>query len=273
VLVTGTLLRTARYEWWRLMTLRSTFAIAGVALAVSSVVSLLIATAAVEGNVGGPGQIWVALLSQGAALSMPFITGYVIALVGVYGWAEEVTGDAIATTFTTLPGRTVVTVGRFTTVALASAALASACCVAVTVVGGFRVGWDWTVITSNQAIEQCLRTVAYSVSLALLAGALCVLFRSHTVAVFTILLVPWLVEPVITAIVFILPGLQEHTGLLRFLPFAAAADVLTDPTLGSYVGPPRLEFPTAVVELIAIVTVMVTLAGIAFVRRDPLARH
>jgi hypothetical protein len=64
--------------------------------------------------------------------------------------------------------------------------------------------------------------VLYGVLLTWLAMAFTSLTRSQAFALTSIFLWPLLIETLITVFFLLVPGLRDHTGVLRFLPFRAA---------------------------------------------------
>lgn len=126
--------------------------------------------------------------------------------------------------------------------------------------------------TFERIAVKAVRVIAYSVALALIAGAVCVLLRSPIVAAFVLLLVPLLLEPVIGELFLIVPFLQPHLELVRFLPFQAMNDMLANDTFtgGFEIGPPRLQLASATAETTVFTAALVVTSTAVFCRRDPL---
>lgn len=271
----GPRVRLVRYEWRRLGSLRSTWLIAGAALLLTALVSGLLAYSAVHNTDSGfhaPRNAWAVVISQGASLGAPLAVGFLGALYGLQGWAEEVTGGMAATTLTTFPRRIPVALARFVSIATASAVLTVAACVVAAAAGLVFLGAAHTSGHLGLIAVKSVRVIAYSTALAVIAGALCVLLRSPMVAAFVLLLVPWLLEPLITELFFIVPFLQPHIDLLQYLPFRALSDMAADYTFtgGFEIGPPHLALADATAESAAFTTALALLAAIVFWRRDPL---
>lgn len=259
--------RVARYEWTRAVTLRSTWIIAASAVVASAGVAWMLSNAAVTGGFNSPRSAWLAVLSQGATTSMPLISGFAIGLVGVFGWAEDITADGATATLTTLTSRPIVATARFVAVAITAMVIGAACQAAVVGVGLLQLGVHG--LSAATIIDQSLRVLGYDTALTLLSGSMCVIFRSASVSIFVLLLAPWLIEPVVVSIVYLTPAFQNHVEMVKYLPFAAMSDVLTSDPAG-YIGPPRLELVGAILETLSLAVLAPTVAGAVFVKRSPL---
>lgn len=269
----GPIARAARYEVVRLSSLRSTWMIAAAALLLTGVVSGLLAYSAAHDSGGGfvtPRQAWPVVIAQGAPLGAPLAVGFVGALYGLQGWAEDAAGGMATTTLTTFRRRTPVAVARFAAITLASALLAGAACLVATATGLVFLGPAH--LHLGELAIKSVRVIVYAIALAVIAGSLCVLLRSAMLAAFALLLLPWLIEPLISELFFVVPFLQPHIDLLRFLPFRAMGDMLADATFtgGFELGPPHLGLSGATAESAAFSAILALLATVAFCVRDPL---
>lgn len=141
------------------------------------------------------------------------------------------------------------------------------------VVGAIVLGWS---VAHPYLVEVLVKTVridAYTATLAVVAGSLTLLLRSATIAVFVLLLVPWLIEPVIVEVFYVLPQLRGHTECLPYLPFQAMHSMLisrTIPVGNIVIGPSGLRLLPATGESMLIVAALVAASTTVFRYRDPI---
>lgn len=173
-----------------------------------------------------PIQYWSVIATQGGTQGWPPLFAYVVALYGVRAWRHDATGESA---FVALLGFA----GRWRT------ALVRIGAISVIAVGLSLAAWLTSVSTallvgSPQLTPESLRillvkgawTVVCGLTFAHVGSALCVLWRSRGAALTTLLLVPWLLEPLLTQLVQSTPSLGSYANTTAYLPFTAMAATL-----------------------------------------------
>jgi ABC-type transport system involved in multi-copper enzyme maturation permease subunit len=92
---------------------------------------------------------------------------------------------------------------------------------------------SWITVFDAQTWSIIGREVLYGVLLTWLAMAFTSLTRSQAFALTSIFLWPLLIESLIEVFFLLVPGLRDHTDVLRFMPFLAGnrmVDVISHPT-------------------------------------------
>jgi ABC-type transport system involved in multi-copper enzyme maturation permease subunit len=90
---------------------------------------------------------------------------------------------------------------------------------------------DYVTVFSSETWGVIGRQTLYAVLLAWLGMAFTSVTRSQAFALVSLFLWPLLIESIVTVFFQLVPGLRDHTEVLRFLPFRAGgrmSDVLTD---------------------------------------------
>lgn len=262
--------RSASYEWWRLRTLPSTWTLLSAAILVSAAVTYFVALAARQGALSGQRGIVGTALSQGGSVGIPFFAAHLCAFAGALGWAEDARGDAATTTLTTITGRARVFLGRTTAAVLVATLGAMLSCAVVVAVLGLDLGWSMVLDEPRHVLVQTLRTVVYFVFLTLVYANATVILRSPALAVFAVLGLQFLAEPLLQGVVLLVPSLTRFVGVLRYLPFTAADSLRATPVPGngfSLLG--RLGTTTATAESAVIVLTLTAAAVACFRFREP----
>ena len=224
-----------RYEWTRIITIRSTYWLTGLALAFAVGVSVAIAWgfASTIGDPGGPTDQDITELgpwlgTQFARGGAPHVLGFLLAMIGILAWGHEYRHGMVRATLTTLSSRTAVWFAKYVVVLVWVSVAVTACFYA-----SIFVGWlflrDYAVdLVNASTYEAWARAVLYAVLLACLAMAFTGLVRNQTAALVLLFLWPLAIENVITLVFFLVPGLRDHSELTRFLPFTAGGRIQND---------------------------------------------
>ncbi|QNN53785.1 hypothetical protein [Nocardioides mesophilus] len=224
-----------RYEWVRIRTVRSTYWLTGIALLFALLVSIAVSWAmrATFGTAEGPSpedlrEIGPWLGTQFARAGAPYFIAYLLAMIGILGWGHEYRHGMIRATLTALPSRPTVWVAKYVVTSVWVAVTVLACYLLATVVGWlFLSGLDVAIFT-GETWQGLLRAVLYAVVLSCLAMAFTALVRNQTAALVFLFIWPLAIENIIQLMFFIVPGLNDHAELPRFLPFSAGNRINSD---------------------------------------------
>lgn len=227
------------YEWMRIRTIRSTWWLTGLALVLGIGVSTLFSWAfhhdfthsgvsAEDLDLLAP-----AVVTQLAATGhVPSIVCFILAILGIFAWGHEYRHGMIRASLTALDSRAALWTAKYVVVAVWVAVVAF-----LTMLGSGLVAvvflHDYVSIFTAQTWSIIGRQVLYGVLLTWLAMAFTSITRSQAFALVSIFLWPLLVESLVHVFFLLVPGLKDHTEVLRFLPFEAGnrmVDVLTDST-------------------------------------------
>lgn len=227
------------YEWMRIRTIRSTWWLTGLALVLGIGVSTLFSWAfhhdfthsgvsAEDLDLLAP-----AVVTQLAATGhVPSIVCFILAILGIFAWGHEYRHGMIRASLTSLNSRAALWTAKYVVVAVWVAVVAF-----LTMLGSGLVAvvflHDYVSIFTAQTWSIIGRQVLYGVLLTWLAMAFTSITRSQAFALVSIFLWPLLVESLVHVFFLLVPGLKDHTEVLRFLPFEAGnrmVDVLTDST-------------------------------------------
>lgn len=224
-----------RYEWARIVTIRSTYWLTGLALAFAVGVSVAIAWgfASTIGDPGGPSDADISELgpwlgTQFARGGAPYFVGFLLAMIGILAWGHEYRHGMVRATLTTLRSRTAVWVAKYVVVLVWVAVSVTACFFASLFVGWLFLADYAVTLVNDQTYAAWGRAVLYALLLACIAMAFTGLVRNQTAALVLLFLWPLAIENVITLVFFLVPGLREHFALTRFLPFGAGGRIQDD---------------------------------------------
>ncbi|MFE0581569.1 hypothetical protein [Streptomyces sp. NPDC058874] len=257
------------YEWWRLRTLRSTWWTAAATLVVTALLALAFGSlikdmSADQGHPVPVSELLVIMLTKSP------LTPVIAGTLGVFAMGHEYRYGTIRTTLALTPRRTVAFGAKAASIAafsglLALANLAAAWAVAVPLLAGDSMDGVSAALLVRVHVGQVLLIVGWG-----LAGvALGALIRSQTAALLTLLAVPFVVEPMLRAVLTNSgQPVLERAG--AFLPFTAggamtsAADTSTtlldsSAQLGPFVGG---------MVFLALIAAKTAAAVTAFQRRD-----
>jgi ABC-type transport system involved in multi-copper enzyme maturation permease subunit len=224
-----------KYEWRRVTTLRSTWWITGGTVVAAVALTFLVAMALRLGS----GDLSSAEASDSESLivlemlttqfsnfdPMFYVVAYIIAIVGIFTWGHEYRHGMIRATLTALPQRWAVWTAKYLVVAAWVTVVVIATCVIsflVTALWMAGTGLDFDLPALLAAVG---RRVVYTVLLTWVVMSLTILFRNQTFALVAMYLWPMAIETLIKGI-FVVPGLDEHRELTRFLPFNAGGRIM-----------------------------------------------
>ncbi|MEQ4205359.1 ABC transporter permease [Actinopolymorpha sp. B17G11] len=259
-----------RFEWVRMRTLRSTYWLTGLALLLSAAVAGIIAWVMRDDPIDA-GQAGVILTGGTAFSPLPF-TAVFMGIIGVFAFGHEYRHGTILSTLTAAPRRTALVVAKCVVLAVWSFVAAAV-----------SVGLNWTVaralagqslpVTDDPAGPALIGYLGYVVLWALLGLGLGSLLRNLPAAIVILLVVPLVVEPLISALA-LLPALESIRDFVYYLPFTAgnAMSQSVDPSaFGGGAESPFGDAPgraTSAVTFTAWVAVILAPAIALFHRRD-----
>jgi ABC-2 type transport system permease protein len=227
------------YEWVRIRTIRSTWWLTGLALVLGVGISVLFSWAihhdfssnGVNGeDLDGLGAAVVTQLA--ASGHIPSVVSFILAILGIFAWGHEYRHGMIRASLTALNSRSSLWIAKYVVVGAWVAVVSLATMLLSGVVGVIYLHHYLTIFDA-QTWSIIGREVLYGVLLTWLAMAFTSLTRSQAFALTSIFLWPLLIESLVTVFFLLVPGLRDHTAVLRFMPFRAASrmvDVLTDST-------------------------------------------
>jgi ABC-2 type transport system permease protein len=225
------------YEWVRIRTIRSTWWLTALALVLGVGISTLFAwaihhdfsTSGIDqSDLDGLGP---AVTTQLAATGhIPSVVCFILAILGIFAWGHEYRHGMIRASLTALNSRPALWVAKYAVVAAWVAVVAVLTMVLSAAVASLFLH-DYITVFTAQTWSVIGRQVLYGVLLTWLAMAFTSITRSQAFALVSIFLWPLLIESLVQVFFALVPGLRDHTEVLRFLPFNAGArmvDVLTD---------------------------------------------
>jgi len=261
-----------RYEWWRLVTLRSTYWLVAVSLVIALTLSSLIAWgfSGVEILEEGPDFVLAAIATQGAGAGFtPLLIAYVMSIFGILTFGHEYRHGMIRATLTAVPDRLAVFGAKVLLTATVAGLTALLCALlgllaAKVFFAGIPMdGDDVTRILAGMSL--------YTAMFALVGLALAAIFRNQVVAIVVVLLYPLIGETVVQ-LVLVIPapfdGIQDAAG---YLPFDAGAKMFTFLSLDQALEIFGYDPPGPVaggVTFGVFTAVLLAFAGTLFVRRD-----
>ncbi|HET6165796.1 MAG TPA: hypothetical protein VFE07_03140 [Marmoricola sp.] len=263
------------YEWMRIRTIRSTWWLTGLALVLGVGVSTLFSWAfhhdfthsgvsASDLDILSP-----AVVTQLSATGhIPSIVCFILAMLGIFAWGHEYRHGMIRASLTALNSRPALWIAKYVVVGAWVAVVAAVTMVLSGVVATAFLH-DYVTIFTTQTWSVIGRQVLYGVLLTWLAMAFTSITRSQAFALVSIFLWPLLVENLTHVFFAVVPGLRDHTDILRFLPFEAGArmvNVLEDAT--STFGAPRLSALGGTVVFGGVAAVLMAASFTLFRKRD-----
>lgn len=266
-----------RYEVVRLVTIRSTYWLIGLALLFQLVLSMIIAWQLPEfGPLSGGEEPFAALVTIGASTGFaPLLIAYILGLLGVFSMGHEYRHGMIRATLTALPRRGHVLVAKVVTTAVVSALAAVLCVVA---------GWLSAVVfsvglpTAGQVLSITTGTVVYTVLFTLSGLAFALVLRNQTAAVAMLLLVPTVGESIIKGAVAVIKlssddpdGTGGVVSILKYLPYDAGGKMYTRLSLSKaleFLGYRPFDAVGGGIVLAVFVGLLLALGSFLFLRRD-----
>lgn len=205
-----------RYEWVRIRTLRSTYWLVGLSLALGALVAFLIALATRNDQLT-PDLAGAVIMGSGG-LGAAFVA-FFMAIMGILAIGHEYRYGTIQPTLTAIPQRSTLLTAKIivlVAVALATAALSTV----INLLLGTVFWGELPSLTDaplNEAIPgHFLQVIIYTV----LGLALALLFRSVPSAIVVLLVTPLLVEQLVIGLSFI-QALDWLAEVVPYLPFGA----------------------------------------------------
>ena len=225
------------YEWVRIRTIRSTWWLTGLALVLGVGISVLFSWA-IHHDFSRNGVSGDDLDGLGAAVAtqlaasghIPSVVSFILAILGIFAWGHEYRHGMIRASLTALNSRSSLWIAKYVVVGVWVAVVSLTTMLLSGVVGVIYLH-DYITVFDSQTWNIIGREVLYGVLLTWLAMAFTSLTRSQAFALTSIFLWPLLIESLVSVFFLLVPGLRDHTDVLRFMPFRAAArmvDVLTD---------------------------------------------
>lgn len=236
-----------RYEWTRLMTLRSTWWISAGSIAIGvgftfflSMILALNAPAELEGDVN---EEWSRFYLDAAMTQfsnvdpMFYLLAYVIAILGILAWGHEYRHGMIRATLAAVPLRWTVFAAKFLVIGVWVSVVVVISCVLSLLLSlvwfsGLDFQYDW-----GYLLLAIVKRVVYTVLLTWLVMSVTVLIRHQTFALVLLYLWPMGIETVARLVLLPVAALTDNDDiyeLSRFLPFNAGARIIqtfgTDPS-------------------------------------------
>ena len=229
-----------RYEYMRLRTIRSTYWLLGLALALQLALAIVIAQSMASSDTfTGGDQTFETLATIGGSTGAPLLMAYILGLLGVFSTGHEYRHGMIRATLTALPNRTQVFIAKVVSTALLSA-VAAALCVAIGIASIAAFGLD---MPSREAFFHLSSGVVIYTALFALSGlAFAAITRNQTAAVALLMLVPSLFEFIIQAIVILIKTNSDDpqggggiVTILKYLPYDAGSQMYVQVSINGFV--------------------------------------
>lgn len=260
------------YEWTRIRTIRSTWWITGVAMAIGVLISGLFGFALDRDNdrSGFPGfdELGAAIITQLAATGeVPSFVSFVLAVIGILAWGHEYRHGMVRTSLTSVRSRTALFAAKYLVVAAWVAVSLLVTMLLAGLVATVFVG-DWLDVFNPVSWRIIGRQVLYGVLLVLIAMGFTAITRSQVLAIVMVFLWPALVEPIVQLFFLLVPSLSDDREVLRFLPFGAGRRMvaLLNPADSTFGDPLSALGGTVVFGGVAVV--LVAASYLLFTRRD-----
>jgi ABC-2 type transport system permease protein len=230
------------YEWARIRTIRSTWWLTGLALALGVGISVLFSwaihhefttTGVTPSELDGLGAAVVTQLA--ASGHIPSVVSFILAILGIFAWGHEYRHGMIRASLTALNSRSSFWIAKYLVVGLWVAVVSFVTMLASGLVGILYLH-SWLTVFDGETWSIIGREVLYGVLLTWLAMAFTSLTRSQAFALTSIFLWPLLIESLIEVFFLLVPGLRDHDQILRFLPFRAANRMVAvlEPASGTF---------------------------------------
>lgn len=205
------------YEWTRIRTLRSTYWLTSLALLLSAVVAGIIAWEMRNDPIDA-GRAGVILTGGSAFSPLPF-TAVFMGILGVFGFGHEYRHGTILATLSAVPRRGALAVAKCL-VLIAWSLVVAVVSVALNWGAARVLSGQSLPLTDSPAGPALVGYVCYVVLWTLLGLGLGSLLRNLPAALVILLVVPLVVEPLISALT-LLPALESVREYVFYLPFTA----------------------------------------------------
>lgn len=222
-----------RYEWRRLWTIRSTYWLIALTLAIQGAFTLIGAWAASSADgLFDAEEVVSQIVTLGASIGLsPLVTAYIIAMFGVFSFGHEYRYGTIRATLTAVPDRTAVFVAKMVVTALLAGLLSLLCCL----IGMF---WSLLFVETDGALSSggvwkvVLGATLYTMLFGLCGLAVAGLVRNQTGALALILLFPLVIENVLGVILRLFATLADNNvdDIAKVFPFDAGAQMFARPS-------------------------------------------
>ncbi|HSK25852.1 MAG TPA: hypothetical protein VK894_02965 [Jiangellales bacterium] len=214
------------FESVRVRTIRSTAWLVGLALVLGALVALALALA--TRDEGLDADLVAVGVTGGSQFSpLPF-AAVLVGILGVFATGHEFRHGTVQPTLLALPRRSVLVAAKLLVVAAVGA---------VTAVAGLLLNWLVTVGSRGEIVglpsaEVLIGYVLFVVLWGLLGAGLALLFRNIPGALVVLLVVPLVVEPLISGLSFV-PALSGLRDVVPYLPFTAGTSLVSVVDVGA----------------------------------------
>lgn len=259
------------YEWRRLTTLRSTWWLLGLAVLLSASIAALI-TLTVGDDTGLTEGGYAFILSSPAAFAP--VAPVLLGLAGAFCFGHEYRYGTILSTLAAVPRRRDVLLAKTALTAAVGLVGGLLSALAVALVAQLLLGGrlaDGVAAWSGAPAQVLAGTVVLCTLYALVGLGLAGLLRALPAALVVLLVVPFVLEPIVGAVLSLVPALESVAGAAPYLPFTAAGSLVLTPELASQtsaVGFDLLGPLAGGLVFAGYVAVLLAVAGALFARRD-----
>lgn len=263
-----------RYEWARITSIRSTWWLTAVALALSFGFSLLIGyglSSESELSLTGFSPSFAAVITQGASTGfVPVLVAYLMGLLGVFSFGHEYRHGMIRATLTAVPRRFQVVLAKAAVVALWSAVVSVACVGLGALAGYVMIGGAGFTVSADEVPRVMLGYVVYTVLFTLVGLGVAAVIRHQAGALGLLFLLPLVVENVLRLVITLPSAFDDIEGVVRYFPFDAGSQMLVLFPLDANlpVGPPPLDPLPGGLTFGLFTVALLALASAMFVTRD-----
>lgn len=226
------------YEWRRITTLRSTWWMSGLALAITMAftffasMTIVLGGGDIEGSLTQDESNWFldAAMTQFSHIDPSFyLLAFIVAVIGILSWGHEYRHGMIRATLTAVPQRWMVWVAKYALVGAWVAIL-----VVISCVGSLLIALVWFAnvdldFDAGYLLLAIFKRVVYTVLVTWLVMSICVLIRHQTFALVFLYLWPLGIENMVRAMLGIVGAIRgDDTPLAvgRFMPFNAGGRII-----------------------------------------------
>ncbi|GAA2267915.1 hypothetical protein GCM10009853_021480 [Glycomyces scopariae] len=215
------MLDALRFEWTRLLTLRSTYWLIGVGLLVTTGVAVLLGVAGRNDPINAE-VVWIAL-NGAAGFGLPFLAVF-MAIIGIFACGHEYRHGTIQPTLTSLPQRNRLIVAKLVVV-LTTTLVVTLAQMAINLGVVYVVWGEAPGLFEDPLGTSMIGYVLYVLLYVLVGFGLGLLFRGVPSALVVIFLMPLIIENMIFGLSTI-PALDWLVPVVKFLPFTDGARMM-----------------------------------------------